>query len=339
MTMVPATDKSGDIILRAEAVQEYTNNLVLPLQSYDAIFNTSNTANVEVKGAIKGDAGVDVSANAKTTFDNTTWMGIKPTDMAKELFNDLGINMDADWAVKKNTASVALKQGGSIEAGGRAALQSDAGLSVKLKTATLGKKTYDSSAAIPVAAIDVAKIKNKALVDVQGTLKSGSDMSLAATAVTSATLTSVASVPNIAPKPDPNDSEDKGNAIYVGVAWITGDSVADVILGAGEAVTAGGAFSADAKATSTMGASTSVEGRDKTFASTSIGVIDYDSAANVTLKRSVTANSVKVNAENNVAGLDLSVNDGTGWGENLPMFWPRKLLTSLAGLLFQTAAV
>ena len=317
MTMVPATDKSGDIILRAEAVQEYTNNLVLPLQSYDAIFNTSNTANVEVKGAIKGDAGVDVSANAKTTFDNTTWMGIKPTDMAKELFNDLGINMDADWAVKKNTASVALKQGGSIEAGGRAALQSDAGLSVKLKTATLGKKTYDSSAAIPVAAIDVAKIKNKALVDVQGTLKSGSDMSLAATAVTSATLTSVASVPNIAPKPDPNDSEDKGNAIYVGVAWITGDSVADVILGAGEAVTAGGAFSANAKATSTMGASTSVEGRDKTFASTSIGVIDYDSAANVTLKRSVTANSVKVNAENNVAGLDLSVNDGTGWGENV----------------------
>ena len=151
----------------------------------------------------------------------------------------------------------------------------------------------------------------------QGTLKSGSDMSLSATAVTSATLTSVASVPNIAPKPDPNDPEDKGNAIYVGVAWITGDSVADVILGAGEAVTAGGAFSADAKATSTMGASTSVEGRDKTFASTSIGVIDYDSAANVTLKRSVTANSVKVNAENNVAGLDLSVNDGTGWGENV----------------------
>ncbi len=317
MAMVEATDKSGDVILRAEAVQEYTNNLVMPLQSYDAIFNTSNTANVEVEGAIKGDAGVDVSANAKTTFDNTTWMGIKPTDMAKELFNDLGINMDAGWAVKKNTASVALKQGGSIEAGGRAALQSDAGLSVKLKTATLGKKTYDSSAAIPVAAIDVAKIKNKALVDVQGTLKSGSDMSLAATAVTSATLTSVASVPNIAPKPDPNDPEDKGNAIYVGVAWITGDSVADVILGAGEAVTAGGAFSADAKATSTMGASTSVEGRDKTFASTSIGVIDYDSAANVTLKRSVTANSVKVNAENNVAGLDLSVNDGTGWGENV----------------------
>lgn len=312
MTMAAAMDKSGDIILRAEAVHEYTNNPLLPLgQTYDAIFNSTNTANVEVEGAIKGDAGIDVSANARTTFDNTTWMGIKPSDVAKELANDLGINMDADWVIKKNTASVALKEGGSIEAGGRAALQSDAGLSVKLKTATLGKKMDDTSAAIPVAAVDVAKIKNKALVDVQGTLKSGSDMSLAAVANTSASLASVAYVPN-----QENDN-DKGNSVYLGTAWITGDSVADVTLGPGGTVTAGGDFSADAKATSSMGASTSVQARDKTFASTSIGVIDYDSAANVTLKRSVTANSVKVNANNNVAGLDLSVNDTNGWGENV----------------------
>ena len=310
MKMVEATDKSGDIILRAEAVHEYTNLPVLPLgQTYDAIFNTTNNATVDVSGAVHADGGVDISANARNTFDNTTWLGIKLSDVAKELAKSMGFNIDGDWALKYNTASVTVNETGSIAAGGKAKLQSDASLNIKLKNATLGKKSKDTSSAIPVVSMAVAKVQNKALVDVEGELSSDGDLSLAANANTKVNLSATAKMPY---KEDPDD---KGNAIYLGTAWITGDSLAAVTVGDGKTVSAKGAFSADARVTSDMNAATMVVGKDKTFALTSLAVVDHDSAANVDIGRSVEAASVAVNADNTVSGMSLDAGGYNGDGE------------------------
>ncbi len=312
MTMEPATDKSGDIILRTESVHTYDFITGIPLAQEVRLFvDTTNNATVEVSGAVKSDGGVDISSNAANIIDNTTWAGIKPTDVSKELLNALGFNIDGDWAVKYNTASVGVKKTGSIEAGGNVKLQSDASLNIKLKNATLGKKPDNTSSAIPVVSMAIAKMNNKALVDVQGDLSSGGDMSLAANANTKVNLSATAKIPY------KENQNDKGNAIYVGTAWITGDSLAAVTVGDGKKISAKGAFSADARVTSDMNAATMVVGTDKTFALTSFAVVDYDSAANVDIGRSVEAASVAVNADNTVSGMSLDAGGYNGEGEEM----------------------
>ncbi|MER2138955.1 MAG: hypothetical protein ABS965_02380, partial [Succiniclasticum sp.] len=312
MTMEPATDKSGDIILRTESVHTYDFITGVPLAEEVRLFvDTANNAAVEVSGAVKSDGGVDISSNAANIIDNTTWAGIKPTDVSKELLNALGFNIDGDWAVKYNTASVGVKKTGSIEAGGNVKLQSDASLNIKLKNATLGKKPDNTSSAIPVVSMAIAKMNNKALVDVQGDLSSGGDMSLAANANTKVNLSATAKIPY------KENQNDKGNAIYVGTAWITGDSLAAVTVGDGNKISAKGAFSADARVTSDMNAATMVVGTDKTFALTSFAVVDYDSAANVDIGRSVEAASVAVNADNTVSGMSLDAGGYNGEGEEM----------------------
>ena len=70
-------DRSGDIILRAEAKHDFTNNPLIPgEETYDSITNVNNHAAVTVKGEISGDAGVDISAASQTTFNNKEWPGI-----------------------------------------------------------------------------------------------------------------------------------------------------------------------------------------------------------------------------------------------------------------------
>ena len=180
------TDKDGDIIIRAQSVSEFTKTPISS-QIYDTIRNSSNSARAEVAGQILSDGMVDVSANAQSTFDHTTWNLIdkffNPTDISQNLFNKLGFNCTADWASKKNTASVTVTKDGNIRAGGNASLQADAGVSVVIRSATIGKKEAGTSTAIPVTSIAVADVENKAVVDVAGAVNSvRGDVSLAANA-------------------------------------------------------------------------------------------------------------------------------------------------------------
>ncbi|MBQ7418140.1 MAG: leukotoxin LktA family filamentous adhesin, partial [Acidaminococcaceae bacterium] len=317
VTLNPAADDSGDIILRATAANEYLNTPVIPAgQTYNAIFETSNSATVEVKGKIESDGGVDLSADAKTTFDNTTWNSWNISQIGQNLANDLGFNWEADWASKTNTASVTLGNTGSIKAGGDASLQADATVDVKVKAATIAKKEEGTSIAVPVIAIGVAKVKNKALIDVSGELLSEGDMSLAAAATTKANVNSKAAALT-------KDDADKANQIFVGVSWITGDSIAEVNIkdkkdaqGNSLKITADGDFSAEATSASDMSLTTAVVGMDETFASTGVAVLDYDSAANVNIGRSVDAKSVKAEAENEVSGLSIEASNSNGEGDD-----------------------
>ncbi|MBQ9635873.1 MAG: hypothetical protein IJV12_06650, partial [Acidaminococcaceae bacterium] len=254
----------------------------------------------------------------KTTFDNTTWNGWNITDIGQNLAAQLGFNWEASWADKTNTASVTLGKTGSIKAGGDVSLQADSTVDVKIISAAIGEKEQDTSTAIPVIAVGVAKVKNKALVDVAGGLASEGDISLAASASTTASIISKADIETV----DTDGHEDKGNAIYVGMAWLTGDNIAQVSIqdkkdseGNSTAITAEGDFSAEASSSSDITLRVSATGVDETFASTSIAVMDYDSAANVDIERSVEAKSINASAENEIGNLYIESSNSNGEGD------------------------
>ncbi|MBO5637708.1 MAG: hypothetical protein J5906_09360 [Acidaminococcaceae bacterium] len=312
MTAV-ADDKSGDIILRAATEHD---NTFLYSPTIETIINTSLDARVDVDGAIETDGRADISASATHKFDSSKFTLTKPAmDAGKDLLRDLlGLQIDAAGARKLTTAQVNLTKNGKITAAGDVNLQADASTTIKLEAKIRPAKAADTTSAMPVAAATVGIVKNKALVDVKGDITStAGDVALAANAKTNASLKTVALEPYTA-YVSPGD---KGNAIYVGVSWLDGDNLAQINIDEGKnAITAkGGDFSAEAHATSDLSAGSYVEGADKTFASTSVTVLDFDTATNVNIKRSVEAKSVKAAAENEIAGLSASAEDANGEGE------------------------
>lgn len=313
MTAV-AEDKSGDIILRSQTSHEFINNPLLPgVETYDSIANVHNDASVAVRGEISGDGNVDISAASSTTFNNKEWTGLDGlSNVGAEFLNDLGINMTADWAHKVIAASVTLDGTGKINAGGNAALQADSSLTIKIQAKTVGKKEEGATSALPVAAVAVVNASNKALVDIKGELSAGGDIALAAKAGT--TLDSTAKALTL--KAD----NDNGNAIYLGASLLFGNSVAEINVedvqnnSAAQKLSAGGAFSAKAENNSSIAVEAASAGMDDTFASTAVAWLDYDSAANVNLKRSVEAESVTVDATNTVDSLGISADNSNGEG-------------------------
>jgi len=310
MKMVADTDKTGDIILRAEAEHE-NNSPVIP-DAVDAIINTQVNAHVAVDGAIETDGKADISANARTQLNTSAWGPFKASDVVKEFLNDIGLNIDAEGARKYNTASVALQTNGKIEAAGDVTLQSDASVDLKMKASSHLVKTDDTSSALPVAAVTVAKVKNKALVDVAGdiTSKKG-DISLNAAANVNIDISATAMTPYT------QNEDDQGNAIFFGLTWLYGNSLAQIDVAEGEAIKAEeGEFSAEAGTSSELSTATAVEGMDKTFASTSVTVQDFDTAANVNINRSIEAESIKATAENEISGMGVSSENANGEGED-----------------------
>ena len=313
MTAV-AEDKSGDIILRSESSHEFINNPLLPgVETYDSIANVHNDASVAVRGEISGDGNVDISAASSTVFNNKEWTGLDGlSSVGAEFLNDLGINMTADWAHKVIAASVTLDGTGKINAGGNAALQADSGLTIKTQAKTVGKKEEGTTSALPVAAVAVVNASNKALVDIRGELSAGGDIALAAKAGTALDSTAKA----LTVKAD----NDNGNAIYLGASLLFGNSVAEINVdeaqnnSAAQKLSAGGAFSAKAETDSSIAVEAASAGMNDTFASTAVAWLDYDSAANVNLKRSVEAESVTADATNTVDSLGISADNSNGEG-------------------------
>ena len=316
VSLTPVQDaKTGDIILRSEALNEYTKK---PISSeiVESIFYSNNEATVDVAGEIATDGKVDISAGATTTFTNANWnlfegLGLSPSGVLQNLLNDLGINMTANWANKTTTATAKLSDTGKITAGGNVNMQADATTSITVRSATVGKKAEGTSTAIPVTTVAVGYVKNKALVEVDGVLNStGGDVSLAANAAAKVDLGAKAIT---LPKTD----ADAANAIYVGVSVAAGDNIAQVNVKErkdNSAITAKGDFKASAHSKSDIIMDTTVEGMDETFASTSVAIANYDSAANVYLGRSVNAKSITAEAENEVGSMYVSSSDGFGEG-------------------------
>ena len=213
--MTAVTDaQSGDIILRSEAKHDFTNNPLIPgAEAYDSVTNVNNHAAVSVKGEITGDRGVDISASGKTTFNNKDWPGLDGlSSVGQEFLNDLGLNITADWAHKINTASVTVDSTGKVRAGGDASLQADSSVAIKIQAKTVGKKEAGSSSVLPVSAVAVVNISNKALVDVKGEMTAGGDLNLAATAGTNVDMMAKATT-------EKQDGDTLGQRFCSGTVW------------------------------------------------------------------------------------------------------------------------
>jgi len=334
------SDASGDIILHAETSHKFSNSPILldsvignglsNVSEYvDSLTNINSSASVAVDGDISGDGNVNISAVSTTTFTNKDWPGIDGmSELLKEMMSNAGVNVAADFAVKHNTASVAINNTGKVSAGGAANLEADAVVKIEMqaKTASMKDPTVienpaagnpgqtESSSAVPVFSVGVVHVKNKALVDIKGALSSGGDMDLKASADTLVDMSAMAATKK-------NDG-DHGNSIYLASSLLFGDSIAEVNVDAltdnnqEEKLKAGGAFKAGAVSTNSVAVEAISAGTNETFSSTAVSVLDYDSAANVNLKRSVEAASVTVNAENKFNSLGISADNSHGEGSD-----------------------
>ena len=88
-----------------------------------------------------------------------------------------------------------------------------------------------------------------------------------------------------------------------------------------EKLTAGGEFSADAGVKSTIVTEAITTGTNDSLAATAFAVVDYDSAANVNLKRSVEAESVTATANNVMVNLGISADNSAGEGMDPRWQW------------------
>ena len=295
---------TGDIILRAESAHSYVNSFI-QMETLESILHTEIQSKVEIGGSVNTDGPVDISAGSKTTFINLAYGGTSMlSDIGFNFLNDLGINMTASWVDKTNTATVALTDKGSIQAGGNVNLQTDAALDLRLKADVVKEKGQGTTTAIPVIAVGVMKLANQAVTDVKGGLQSNGDIRLAANADTTANLMANA-VQN-------TKDNDPANSIYTGVAVLTGNGLAEVNVAEGTAINAGGDFSASAMGTNQTAVLATAQGKHETFTSTAVAVSDYDSAANVNLGRSVTAKSVTGEAVNDVKSLAILADNSNG---------------------------
>ena len=307
-----ADDKSGDVILRAATEH---NNTFLYAPTIETIVKTDLDAKVDMDGTIETDGKADISASATHVFDSTKFTLTKPImDVGKELLSDLvGLNIDAAGAQKHSTAQVNLKENGDIMAEGNVSLQADASTKIKLEAKVRPYKVANTTSAMPVAAATVGIVKNKALVNVKGRITSkAGDIALKANANTNVEMKTLALTPNTQLIAE----GDKGNSIYVGVSWLSGDNLAQIDIDKGNIIESAGDFTAEAHAISDLKAGSYVEGADKTFASTSVAVLDFDTATNVNINRSVKARAIKAKAENEIAGLRVAAEDANGEGED-----------------------
>lgn len=297
---------TGDIILRAESAHSYVNGIT-QIETLESVLKTEVQSSVTMSGAIVTDGAVDISAEAETSFTNLAYAGTSLlSDIGANFLNGIGIAMTASWLDKTNTAKVALTETGSIQADGHVTLQTDAAMDLRLKAAVVNKKEPNTTTAIPVVAVGVIKLANQAVTDVQGSLQSDGAIRLAANADTIANLSAHA-VQN-------TEDNDSANSIYTGVAVLNGNGLAEVNVAGGNAITAGGAFSASARGTNQTAVLATAQGKHETFTSTAVAVSDYNSAANVNLGRSVTAKSVTGEAVNDVKSLAILADNSNGDG-------------------------
>ena len=297
---------TGDIILRAESAHSFVNGIT-QIETLESVLKTEVQSSVTMSGAIVTDGAVDISAEAETSFTNLAFAGTSLlSDIGANFLNGMGITMTTSWLDKTNTAKVALTETGTIQAGGAVNLQADAAMDLRLKAAVVNKKEPNTTTAIPVVAVGVIKLANQAVTDVQGNLQSNGAIRLAANADTVADLSAHA-VQN-------TEDNDPANSIYTGVAVLNGNGLAEVNVAGGNAIAAGGAFSASARGTNQTAVLATAKGKHETFASTAVAVSDYNSAANVNLGRSVTAKSVTGEAVNDVKSLAILADNSNGDG-------------------------
>ena len=296
---VSISSSDGAVKLTATSTSKYEDSTPMTLTTTltNAIFGDS-TGNNTIDGLIGKLAGVEASAN-KYLFVN--YSSKKNKSSVKIGKNSAITGKNIDIAA---TSKVEIKQ--SV-AGGAAGKTDSNGK-------TVGKDSNGnevSSGSAVVAAVAVSRVYNNADVVIDGNLtatgadsETGNGIKLAANADTKVELSAT------------GNGGDK-NAVAVGVAVLTGDTKAKVTMNEGATALSAtqGKVAVDAVTGSDININVNAVGTTS-YVSSNVGVANYDTSANVVMNRAITAGAVDIKADNNIAGLKMTVDNAVKQGSD-----------------------
>ena len=333
----------GDIILGARQTSavkdtktENNTQTANPIRWSERSTDLSAAVNI---GKDKTDQGVSISssdgavtlkAETTSTYEDSTPMTLTDTlkgivlgeqagvKIVDELIDKLagkeaGANkyLFVNYSSKKNKASVNIGQntaitGKNIEVA--ATSKVDISQSIKVpggenKTDSNGQTVQSGSKA--VAAVAISRVYNNADVVIDGNLTAkgadteGNGIKITANADTKASLSATG-------------SGGDANAVAIGVAVLTGDTKAKVTVNAPENAAplsaAKGNVSIEAVTVSDIDVNVGAVG-ETSYVVSNVGLVNYDTSADVIVNRSVTAGAANINAENMATGLKMKVDN------------------------------
>ena len=278
---ISSSDKA--VKITAESTSEYKDSTPMTLTGTvmkDLIFGGEETA---IDGLIDKLAGAEASAN-KYLFVNYS-----------NKKNKSSVNVGANSTITGKNIDIEAKSTVDIKqsvAGGAAG-----------KTDSNGNAVQGDSKA--VAAVAISRVYNNADIVIDGNLTAngadtdGNGIRIAANADTTVELSATGNGGN-------------ANAVAIGVAVLSGDTKAKVTVNAPANATAlsatQGKVSIDATTKSDIGVNVNAVGTTS-YVSSNVGVANYDTSADVTVNRSITAGAVGVNAANTITGLKMTVSN------------------------------
>ncbi|WP_303839130.1 hypothetical protein [Selenomonas ruminantium] len=323
----------GDIILTAkqESAVTDTNLIRWSDRSTDitAAVNIGQDATSKGVKISSSDSAVKITAESTSTYEDSTPMSLTHTLKGIILGDDktlldgaidklagkeAGANkyLFVNYSSKKNKASVNIGENSTITANNidiaaNSKVEIAQGITVPAganKKDSEGKTVPGGSKA--VAAVAVSRVYNAADVVIDGNLtasgadgETGNGIKIAANADTKAELSAVG-------------SGGDGNAVAVGVAVLTGDTKAKVKLNnpTNTAVFSAeqGKAAIEAVTNSDVNINAGAVGA-ASYVVSNVGVANYDTSADVSIDRALTAGDFAIKAENNTTGLKMMVDN------------------------------
>ena len=310
----------GDIILMAK--QESTVKDDTPIHWRDRSTDLSAAVNIGKNVAIaSSDGAVTLTAESKSTYEDSTPMTLTDTLKGMIFGEDSALEgtigkltakegaentyLFVNYSNKRNKSSVNIGEnsavsGRNIEIAATSKVDITQSVSVPGEANpkdSNGQAMSGNSAA--VAAVAISRVYNTADVVIDGNLTAAGaeGIKIAANADTKASLSASGYNAN-------------NTAVAAGVAILAGDTKAKVTVNvpaSAQPLTATqGKVSVEADTKSDIYINADTVG-NAGYAVSNVGVANYDTSADVSINRSITAGAVDVNAANNITGLKMTV--------------------------------
>ena len=289
---VQITSSAGAVKLTAESTSTYKDSTPMTLTGTmkTAIFGSEETA---FDGLLDKLAAGEAGANKYLLFNYSNKK------------NKSAVNIGTNSTITGNSIDVAANSKVEIKQ------------SVTVPELPIGEDKKDSNGnVIPsgskvLSTVTVSRVDNKADIVVDGNLKAtgadeaGSGIKIAANADTKVELAA-------------GGNGGDANAVAVGVAVLAGDTKANVVVndkvtenaqpGENDLSATAGKVSVEATTGSDIDVNVVAKGT-QSYVVSNVGVANYDTNADVTMNRNITAGAVDIKAENKITGLKLTVDN------------------------------
>jgi len=304
-----------------------------PIRWKDRSTDLSAAINIGTDAATKGvsinsSAGaVKLTAESTSTYEDSTPMTLTDTlkgivlgedTIVDGLLNKLASKeasankyLYVNYSGKKNKSAINIGQKSSLE-GQSIDIAATSKVEIKQSVAvpSQGKdsngNSVENTSAMPVAAVAISRVYNTADVVIDGNLtangadaETGDGIKIAANADTKAELSATA-------------GGGANTSAVVGVAVLTGDTKSKVTVNAPTDATAltasNGRVSVGADSTSDINVNVNAVGQSS-YVVSNVGVVNYDTNADVLMERSINAGAVDIKAATNTTGMKLTVDN------------------------------